>query len=191
MNLTAIILAGGKSSRMGEDKGLVLLKGKPMIQYLLDLFLDLKIPVIIIANNSQYKKFGVPVFSDIIKNKGPLSGIYSGLYHSKTEKNFIVSCDIPFLSKNIVEFLIENTENEMVTVLSLNEKIQPLTGVYSKKLKNKILFNLYEDKLKLRTFIQSVDYKSIDIIDSVFENVENALINVNTKTELIMLENGK
>ena len=96
MKYTAIILAGGKSSRMGSDKGLVLLNGKPMISYIIEILKKMQIPIIIISNNENYKQFGLPVFADIIKEKGPLGGIYTGLKNSKTESNIIVSCDVPF-----------------------------------------------------------------------------------------------
>ena len=68
MKLSAIILAGGKSSRMGTDKGLVLFNGKPMVEYLIEIFRSLNIPTIIVANNSEYNQFDVPVFEDLIKN---------------------------------------------------------------------------------------------------------------------------
>ena len=64
MQATGIILAGGKSSRMGEDKGLVLLNGKPMIQYVIEALKEVVSDIIIISNNASYNKFRVPVYSD-------------------------------------------------------------------------------------------------------------------------------
>ncbi len=85
MQATGIILAGGKSSRMGEDKGLVLLNGKPMIQYVIEALKGVVSDIIIISNNASYNKFGIPVYPDIIKDKGPVGGIFTGLHHSKTQ----------------------------------------------------------------------------------------------------------
>ena len=82
MQVTGIILAGGKSSRMGEDKGLLLLNNIPMIQYIINVFDTLKIPVMIIANNDNYKQFHLPVYTDIVKDKGPAGGILSALTFS-------------------------------------------------------------------------------------------------------------
>lgn len=191
MILSAIILAGGKSIRMGEDKGLVLYKNKPMIQHLLDLFKLLNISTIIIANNDEYKRFGVPVYPDVIKNKGPLGGLYAGLYHSKSEKNIVVSCDVPCLSKQLIEYLILNSCHSNATVISFNDKIQPLTAMYSKKLKNKILLNLFNSRLKMKDFLQEVGFQELIVDESNVVNVEKDLINVNTKEELKRLENGK
>ena len=106
MQATGIILAGGKSSRMGEDKGLVLLNGKPMIQYVIEALKEVVSDIIIISNNASYNKFRVPVYSDIIKDKGPVGGIYTGLYHSTTELNFCISCDVPMISSDFIFWLL-------------------------------------------------------------------------------------
>ena len=106
MQATGIILAGGKSSRMGEDKGLVLLNGKPMIQYVIEALKEVVSDIIIISNNASYNKFRIPVYADLIKDKGPVGGIYTGLYHSTTELNFCISCDVPMISSDFILWLL-------------------------------------------------------------------------------------
>ena len=83
--ITSIILAGGKSSRMGQDKGFLGLEGKPMIQYGIETAQRLSNHIVVIANNKSYHSLGVPVFPDVYIKKGPLGGIHSGLTHSKTD----------------------------------------------------------------------------------------------------------
>lgn len=75
MQVGAIILAGGKSSRMGVDKGLMLLNEKPMVQHVIDAVKLVADEIIIVANNKEYKQFGYTVISDEIENAGPLAGI--------------------------------------------------------------------------------------------------------------------
>ena len=106
MRITGVILAGGKSSRMGTDKGLLELNGKPLIQYAIDTLKSIGLEIIIISNNSDYEQFGFPVYPDIIPDKGPIGGVYTALSYSSTEKNLIVSCDTPFLSKKLLNYLI-------------------------------------------------------------------------------------
>ncbi len=190
MKLTAIILAGGKSSRMGTDKGLVLFNGKPMIEYLIAIFKSLDIPIIIIANNPIYNQFNVPVFEDLIKEKGPLSGIYTGLSNVETEKNIVISCDVPCVSNEMIEILIQSSKNEKITIVSYKNKIHPLIGIYSKELIDKLLSNLLSEKLKVRDLIDSVDSKIIELDELNLINIEKQLTNINTKVELKLIVDG-
>ena len=130
MELTGIILAGGKSSRMGEDKGLMSFKGKAMIQHIIDAVKPLVSTIVIIANNKDYEQFGYPVYEDIIKGKGPLAGIYTGLTHSKAEKNMVLSCDVPFVNGEILKLLIEACKDVDVAIPEKNNRTHQLIGVY-------------------------------------------------------------
>ena len=99
-SLAAIILAGGRSSRMGTEKGLMPFRGKPMIRHIIDLLQSLDInPIQIITQHGAYEQFELPCYPDLIQNKGPLGGIYSGLVHSTATKNLVLGCDMPFLTK--------------------------------------------------------------------------------------------
>jgi len=77
--ITGIILAGGKSSRMGKDKGWVLFRKKPLIDYAVELLGGICQSIVISANNSAYDKLGLPVYHDIIPDSGPMGGIYTCL----------------------------------------------------------------------------------------------------------------
>ena len=132
MNTTGIILAGGKSSRMGEDKGLALLNGKPMIQHIIEALENSVSDIIIISNNTAYSEFGYPVYSDIIKDKGPVGGIYTGLSHSNTDKNICLSCDVPLISSEFITWLLERSGDSNVTLPKHKNKVHQMIGVYQK-----------------------------------------------------------
>jgi molybdopterin-guanine dinucleotide biosynthesis protein A len=191
MKYTAIILAGGKSSRMGSDKGLVLLNGKPMISYIIEILKKMQIPIIIISNNENYKQFGLPVFADIIKEKGPLGGIYTGLKNSKTESNIIVSCDVPFLSNRIIELLINKDNGYPISVVQSNGKTHPLIGLYSKKIVKKLFDTILLEKLKVRSFIEEFPLNTIELDKQEILEYENEIRNINTQEELKNIEYGK
>lgn len=191
MKYTAIILAGGKSSRMGSDKGLVLLNGKPMISYIIEILKKMQIPIIIISNNENYKQFGLPVFADIIKEKGPLGGIYTGLKNSKTESNIIVSCDVPFLSNRIIELLINKDNGYPISIVQSNGKIHPLIGLYSKKIVKKLFDTILMEKLKVRSFIEEFPLNTIELDKQEILEYENEIRNINTQEELKNIEYGK
>src|SRR6202008_2205785 len=99
--ITAIILAGGKSSRMKEDKGLVYFNGKMLVEHVIASAKKMTTRIIIITANPAYRQFGYPCTEDEMKEKGPLGGIFTGLVHSSTKKNLVLGCDLPFLSQQI------------------------------------------------------------------------------------------
>ena len=90
MGVSGIILSGGKSTRMGMDKGLIELKGKPMIQHVIDHIDPICNEILISANDKVYENFSYPVYNDEIHEIGPAGGIISCLKHSSYNKNIII-----------------------------------------------------------------------------------------------------
>lgn len=99
-NYTGIILAGGKSQRMGTDKWLLLLKGKPFISHIYEamkpIFGD---NIVIVSSNPEYDKYGYKRIEDLISNKGPVGGLYTALKQSKTKFNLVLSVDVPLVQQ--------------------------------------------------------------------------------------------
>lgn len=177
---TAIILAGGKSSRMGQDKGIMLFNGKSMIQHVIDAVLPLTNRIIIISNNEDYQQFGFPVFPDTYPDKGPLGGIITGLSHSQSELNWILSCDTPNLTTSLLRELMNNTEDESVQLTSAYDKIHPLIGTYHQSALNPLKEQLALSNLKLLVALKAVDLKYFDA--GHFE--EGTFNNINTPEDL-------
>lgn len=98
-DITGIFLAGGKSSRMGTDKGFLKLNDKTFIEYSLAAMKPLVSQIMIVSNNTDYDKFNLKRVEDFINDAGPLAGLYSGLKAAKTEFNLVLSCDVPLVSK--------------------------------------------------------------------------------------------
>jgi len=187
MQATGIILAGGKSSRMGEDKGLVLLNGKPMIQYVIEALKEVVSNIIIISNNASYNKFCVPVYSDLIKDKGPVGGIYTGLYHSTTELNFCISCDVPMISSDFIFWLLNKSGNASITLPMYKDKIQQMIGVYSKQVLSNFKESTEKEHLKLSQVNKDMACEIIDI-EKEYANFDELIFsNINTKNELISI----
>ena len=187
MQATGIILAGGKSSRMGEDKGLVLLNGKPMIQYVIEALKEVVSDIIIISNNVSYNKFRIPVYADIIKDKGPVGGIYTGLYHSKTQLNFCISCDVPMISSDFILWLLKRSGNASITLPMYKDKIHQMIGVYSKQVLSNFKESTEKEHLKLSQVNKNMACKIIDI-EKEYANFEELIFsNINTKNELISI----
>ncbi len=171
-----ILLAGGKSSRMGEDKGLMSFKGKAMISHALNLVQEINDNIIIITNNNEYKKFGYPVYEDIYKEKGPMGGIYTGLTHSRQKTNIVLSCDSPFIEKELLLFLVENSHGFDITVPVKEERSHQLIGVYSKTCLHVFKSQIESGNYKLRDSFEYIKVNLLDcnkFEDSIFKNINS------------------
>jgi molybdopterin-guanine dinucleotide biosynthesis protein A len=131
--ITGAIVAGGKSSRMGRDKALLDLNGKPFIQHVAEALLEVFQTVILVADHGErYRFLNLPIYKDIFKQSGPLAGIHSALSHTKARAVFIASCDVPFLTPAIIRYVIRPEVRNDVTLLAGGNSLQPLCGLYTR-----------------------------------------------------------
>jgi molybdopterin-guanine dinucleotide biosynthesis protein A len=134
---TAIVLAGGKSSRMGgEDKSLLPVNGFPLIQHIIEQLEGHFDEIIIGANDTEkYSFLNKRVVPDIEKDKGPLMGIYSCLRASSNDINFITACDIPDMNIKLIKNMINlSVDYDIVMPVKGEEKHEPLYAIYRKSL---------------------------------------------------------
>jgi len=180
-NITGIILAGGKSSRMGRDKGFVLFKGKLFIQHILEAMSPLVDNIIIVSDNTDYDAFNVTRTNDDIKNAGPLAGLYSGLNHTKTELNLVLSCDVPLITTEVLKKLVDaiSIDTEIIQLKS-NNRTMPLLAVYHKKCAATFLKLLKNDERRMTTAINNFKVKTI-ILET---DLKQYTANINTIDEL-------
>lgn len=181
--ITAIILAGGKSSRMLQDKGLVYLNDKMMIEYVIEKVKRVTSQIIIITQNPQYNKLGYCCFKDRFKDKGPLAGIYTGLIHSYTQKNLVLGCDTPFISENILQELINNSRKEDVLITEHEGKKEPLFAVYDKTCIPHFHARLKQGNLKITDALQGLKTAVINFDNKNWIS-DNEFANINTPEEL-------
>lgn len=176
-----IILAGGKSSRMGEDKGLMPLFGRAMISYVIDKALEVSPNIVIVSDNPNYKKFDFPVVKDVYKEKGPLGGIYSGLINSEREKNLVLSCDIPYVKSGLLKYLLYQAEGYDITIPIHKERIHPLIGIYSKHCASHFKRCIELDKLKITNAFEPFETNYVEADE--FDDIE--FKNLNSKKDII------
>jgi molybdopterin-guanine dinucleotide biosynthesis protein A len=194
-DITGIILSGGKSSRMGKNKSFLKVGDKTIIERVRDLLQGIFQNVILITNDpDEYEFLDLPMFEDVYKHKGPLAGIHSGMLHSSTELNFIVSCDMPFMTQEMIKYLVDYKTNKLITVAKADGFIQQLAGKYSKVclidaeqiLKKQIEAERRDDVQRNRRcnvlkLIDRVDAEIIDALKLPYYN-EDLYFNMN-KTE--------
>lgn len=181
--MNAYVLAGGKSSRMGVDKGLILLNDKPMIQYVIEQLKPLCKNIFIVTNNSEYKKLGFECIEDEIKNIGPAGGIFSALNHTNTPHNFIVSCDMPFIRTKGIEYIMMHSLDHEITIPVFENHLQPMCGVYNKNILDKWQSLILKDERKLQSMVKLFLLKQLELDYNILFDA-NFFKNINTPEEL-------
>lgn len=168
-NAAAIILAGGKSSRMGRDKSLLSTCNLSLIGKIVCQLKDHFPEIIIGANDEEkYRFLNLPVIPDLEKGKGPLMGIYSTLLSSKHEINFVVACDIPDINMKYVKELIRQAESHQIVIPTWKDgKHEPLFAVYTKSILNNIKYLLEAGHRKISLLFEQVDVKYLPLPDNI------------------------
>ncbi len=179
------ILCGGKSSRMQSEKGLVLYQNKAFIQHIIDAVLPVSENIQLVTNSDDYNHLNFKKVKDIVADKGPLGGIYSALVHSDFEKNLILSCDIPLISSQIIQELIQKHQEGIdISIFGDGAGIHPLVGIYSRNLVTDIKNAIDNNQLKMMNFIANNNYQLISIKE---ENIK-LFKNINSVADLKELE---
>ncbi len=135
-DLSAFVLAGGKSSRMGSDKAFLELNGSTLLARTLRLAKAVTKNLSIVGAREKFesseRELQVPVIEDIYREQGPLAGIHAALRGTHTELNLVISVDMPFLESRFLEFLVTQARScdAIVTVPRANGSFQPLCAVY-------------------------------------------------------------
>ncbi len=127
--ITGIILAGGKSLRMGVDKGLMLYNGKPMITYSIELLKQFCSRILISTANPAHEIFGYPTIADTYSGKGPLGGLYSCIKESTSKINICLPCDLPKMQSGIIDYMLL-VSNGKQCVVPLTPFPEPLVAIY-------------------------------------------------------------
>ncbi|MBL4754850.1 MAG: molybdenum cofactor guanylyltransferase [Flavobacteriales bacterium] len=192
VSLAAIILAGGFSSRMGMDKGLVPFRGKPMIQWSIEVASSVTDHIMIIANQVGYEQFGHPVHHDLLIEKGPLGGIHAGLTYSNAVNNLVLACDLPMLNSAFIQHLVsEISVQHNIVVPRVGNRLEPLCAVYHQDCLSKIENVAQSEDLSLQGFLANSNTKFIDLDQNSPNYSPYLFSNINSKEELELLENIK
>lgn len=193
--ITGIILAGGKSSRMGSDKGFVMYKNKAFIQHIIEAIKPLVKDIIIVSDNPDYDiftlrlrsggNFPVKRVNDLIEGAGPLAGVYTGLHYTTTDTNLVVSCDVPLINTETLKKLTEQIEDTIdIIQLESKGKTMPLIAMYNKRCKITFYNLLQEGERRLRVALKNMKVKTI----TLNENQEKYTTNINTPSNLKEIE---
>lgn len=133
-DVTAFILAGGQSSRMGTEKAFLELEGQLLIDRMIGIAKSVSEQLRIVGPKQKFAAFG-QIALDIYPGRGPLGGIHAALNISRTEFNLVLAVDMPFVEPHFLEYMLKQAvHNEaLVTVPKTRDGYQPLCACYRKE----------------------------------------------------------
>ncbi len=185
-NLTVAILAGGKSSRMGTDKSFVRVLGRPLIEDVLAHVAGIGAEIIIVTNRPEdYRYLGLPLFTDVLPDKGALGGIYTALHSSPQPHTLCVACDMPFVVRPLLDYLISLIPEGDAIVPRLNGEAEPFRAIYSQACLAPIRAALDAGKMRVISFFSDVRVRFVDESEiDRFDPQHLSFFNVNTPEDL-------
>ncbi len=183
---TAILLAGGESSRLGQNKAFADIANRTIFERELDVLQKLFSEIIIIASNPVlFRPSGLKIYKDIIPGKGPLGGILTGLSVSATKNNFIVSCDLPFLNDKIIVFLYSQFTSCNLLIPCWQGQLMPLHSFYSKNCLPVIENQISSNKLRVLGITSHLKTKYVQEFElKKYDREGKSFFNVNTLEDL-------
>lgn len=173
--MTGVVLCGGKSTRMGSDKGLLPQQSFTWAELIANKLIDLKLPVALSVNEQQYSLYKMKfpqlliikdnIFLDVY---GPLKGILSAHLQLPAEDLLVIACDMPAMQKEVVACLIETSsgKKEDVFIFTNDTHAEPLCAVYTSKGLNKIYERYKQGQLKKHS------------LHNVIENIESYYLTI-------------
>jgi len=183
---TGIILAGGKSTRLGTEKAFLEVGEKPLIVRVMDVFSGLFDEVLISANDPElYSELPARVALDEVPKGGALIGLHSSLSAMSTEYAFVAACDMPFLSEELIRFMIDRAEGYDALVPRIDDYLEPLHAAYSKNCLDAIRSHIDAGHKHLRSFYEDIRIGYVD--KETVERLDPAgltFFNINTTDDL-------
>jgi molybdopterin-guanine dinucleotide biosynthesis protein A len=181
--LTGIILAGGKSSRMGREKGLLEIHGKQLISYGIDLLSMYTDRILISSGNPDYQTFRLEMVPDSVTGQGPAAGLAAALKKSTTTWNLIIACDLPFLEPALIDSLLENSDHNQVVIPVHGDVQEPLAGLYHQTCAEDFESAVSSGNLALHKILLTMKVHYLDV-SLLVEKYPRMFINLNTPEDL-------
>jgi len=187
MNQISIgVLAGGKSTRMGQNKALLEVNQQSFISKICTELGGFDELLISVAEKGMYADLGYPTVCDEHADIGPIEGIYQLVAHAHNEYVFVCAVDMPFMQKELVSYMAEYISSDYDCYCMMDEDhIHPLCAIYSKKMLPVIAAQIAKGQYRLMDVLRQVQTKYIHLETSCFDS--KVVKNINTKEEYTRL----
>lgn len=185
---TAIVLAGGQSTRMGFDKQLLKIHERRLMDSIVTNLKEEFEEIIIVTNRPElYADYKGPVIEDILKFKGPLGGMHAGFSITKSQYAFVIACDMPKVNLDYVWYMKARLEkdNSLGCITQYGDWIEPFSAFYSPDIKNLIEKYLRTGRRSINGLIKDLNFTYIAEEDArKFSPDWDMFLNLNTRDDL-------
>ena len=185
---TAIILAGGKSSRMGFDKQFLIIDERRLMDRIIHKLEEEFDEIIIVTNKPEYYiGLSHKITQDIIEEKGPLGGIHAGLMESSSQYVFVLACDMPNINMNYVRYMKQSIGDKGIDgcVTNFGDWIEPFSSFYSRDIVKDIERHLLSNRRSINSLLGSLEINYIEENKArEFSQNWDMFLNLNTKEDL-------
>lgn len=191
-NITAVILAGGKGSRLGgQDKGLVIYNGKPLIEHILERIKSQVGTIVINANRNQdtYRTYGYKVINDTLQDyQGPLAGFSAAMQAVESDYIITLPCDGPLIPNDLVSRLSRSLQDKSNTIAVAHngDRLQPVYALLPVILQDNLNQFLTQGQRGVHHWYTQQGYISTDFSDNT-----DAFSNINTEQQRLRMEQRK
>ena len=185
-NCTGVILAGGENTRMPVLKAFIIVDGSTIIERSLNTYRRLFSDTAIVTNQPElYSQLDIKMFGDVYDIRGPMTGIFTSLINSSEPWVFVSACDMPFLNRDLIEYMAFGRSGYEAVVPLYKGSPEPLHAFYSTRLTTSMEKTLLSDKRALKDFLRSkkVNYLSVRDMNK-FDPEAKSLINLNTPQDI-------
>ena len=188
MEMTCAILAGGQSTRMGRDKATIEAGGKNLAAFVFDKVREVFGGVMVISrHHDRIEGVQAPIYKDMFPYRSPVVGIATALLHAETEYVFVVACDMPFISRKVLEFMIGEARGEDIVIPRTKAGYEPLHAIYRRSCLAPMLYLMEKEKLGVINVLPYVSAKILED-ESVFSvDGHSIFTNINTVDDLKMV----
>jgi molybdopterin-guanine dinucleotide biosynthesis protein A len=187
--VTAVILAGGRSSRMGSNKALLPYRGGLFIESIHRRLAALFPEVLLVTNTpEQYDFLPCRKAGDIYPDMGALAGLHSGLHHSATPHIFAVACDMPYLDDRLIRYLVSQRHKGDLVIPEGEGGLEPLHAVYARRCLPHMEASLLASRRRIVSFFDRVDIVSVPgSVTAAFDPDLRSFSNINTPDDYYAL----
>ncbi|HEX2964215.1 MAG TPA: molybdenum cofactor guanylyltransferase [Syntrophorhabdaceae bacterium] len=183
------ILAGGRSSRFGQDKATIRIDGKTLVGRVYDaaslVFTDV---VVVSSRHRELKDVPAPILRDALPCPGAMTGIITALLHSRTEYTFVVACDMPLVSADVIAYMAGELSEEDIVIPRTRWGYEPLHAIYSRACLAPLLALVRKGRFKITDVLPFVSVKELREEERFIRNGRLIFTNVNTLNDLELMQ---
>jgi molybdopterin-guanine dinucleotide biosynthesis protein A len=190
MEISCIVLVGGKSTRLGRNKITENIGGKILLERVLDTLSLFKGEIILVTSaNSSLPELGkypqVKIVKDIYPNRGSLGGIYSGMFFSKAFYNLVLACDMPFLNYSLLQYMTEIAQGYDLAAFRDGTHFEPLHAVYTKDCLVPLKMLLERENVRIIEILSYVTARYLTLKEmEKFDHSHLSFFNINYEDDL-------